>query len=218
MQANSSATSRELIAILRGISPRECLDYAEVLVAAGIDKIEIPLNSPSPLRSIERLSQEYGDTLLIGAGTVLSSQAVLDVHTAGGQLILAPNTNTDVIEQSLKLNMQCMPGVFTPTEALAAIAAGTTQVKLFPAFSLKTSGFSAINAILPSDTDVYAVGGIESGTQQYEPLAEWLRAGVKGFGIGSWLYNPSRSVADVGIRAKQLVAEYDKAIGSINNG
>lgn len=215
MQQNNSASSRPLVAILRGITPDECLDYAKVLVSAGITVIEIPLNSPSPLLSIEKLSQEYGDTILIGAGTVLSQQAVKDVHTAGGKLVVAPNTDAAVIEQSLKLDMQCMPGVFTPTEALAAIAAGTTQIKLFPAFSLKTSGFSAINAILPSGTDVYAVGGIESGTQHYEPLADWLRAGAKGFGIGSWLYKPSRSVADVGDRATQLVAEYDQAIGNL---
>ncbi len=214
MHNNSSVSSRPLVAILRGIKPQDCLDYAKVLVSAGITIIEIPLNSPSPLASIEKLSQEYGDSLLIGAGTVLSKQAVEDVHTAGGKLIVAPNTDTAVIEQSLKFNMQCMPGVFTPTEALAAIAAGTTQIKLFPAFSLKTSGFTAINAILPSGTDVYAVGGIESGSQQYEPLADWLRAGVKGFGIGSWLYKPSRSVADVSNRAIQLVAEYDHAIGT----
>ena len=216
MSTYQTHNPRPLVAILRGILTDECLEYAEVLLKAGIHKIEVPMNSPTPYSSIETLVKEFGQDALIGAGTVLSVDQVNDVKAAGGELIVSPNANPAVISAALEQGMACMPGVLTPTEALMAIEAGTKQLKFFPAFALKTNGFAAINAILPHDTEVYAVGGIESNTEQYEPLIDWLRAGVKGFGIGSWLYTASRSSADVGSRAIQLVNEYDNAIGTLN--
>ena len=199
--------SRALIAILRGVEPEEAIAMAEALIDAGIDRIEVPLNSPEPLRSIEAMVQSLGQQALIGAGTVLTTADVQQVASVGGRLIVSPNCDTEVIAQSCALNLQSWPGVFTPSEAFAALKAGATGLKLFPGSMAGPSGLSAMKAVLPRDKPVYAVGG--AGPENF---GDWIAAGADGFGIGSALFKPGYSVAEVTTRAADIVAAYDAAI------
>lgn len=199
--------SRALIAILRGVEPEEAVAMAEALIDAGIDRIEVPLNSPEPLRSIEAMVQSLGQQALIGAGTVLTTADVQQVASVGGRLIVSPNCDTEVIAQSCALNLQSWPGVFTPSEAFAALKAGATGLKLFPGSMAGPSGLSAMKAVLPRDKPVYAVGG--AGPENF---GDWIAAGADGFGIGSALFKPGYSVAEVTTRAADIVAAYDTAI------
>ena len=182
-----------LIAILRGITPPEAPAIGTALVEAGITTIEVPLNSPDPLDSIAALSKHLGTDATVGAGTVLSTDAVKAVADAGGRIIVSPNCNTDVIRATKARDLQSWPGVFTPTEAFAALDAGADGLKLFPGSMAGTSGLSAMRAILPQGTLVYAVGG--AGADNF---AEWIFASADGFGIGSALYKPGLSAAEVG--------------------
>ncbi len=202
---------RELIAILRGITPAECIDYASALVEAGITQIEVPMNSPEALRSIETLAAQFAKQAVIGAGTVLSVQQVEDIASAGGQMIVSPNFNASVVQSSISKNLLSLPGVLTPSEAFAAIDAGASGIKLFPSFLLGLEGYSAMRAVLPENTKAYVVGGVSASPSSYASLAQWIKAGATGFGIGSWLYKPGRSVSDVSERAKLIVKEYDEA-------
>jgi len=209
---NEQGTSpRELIAILRGITTSECAAYAEALISAGITQIEVPLNSPDPLQTIETLATEFSSQALIGAGTVLHAQQVTDVANAGGKLVVSPNVNLDVVTTAVKHSLHCIPGVLTPTEAFSALDAGAAGIKLFPSFVLGIEGFSAMKAVLPTGTKAYAVGGVQASPSPHASLHDWMAAGVVGFGIGSWLFKPERSVKDVSNRAQQLVQEYDQA-------
>lgn len=196
--------SRKLIAILRGITPAEALPVTEALIAAGITRIEVPLNSPDPLQSIATMAQAFGTEALIGAGTVLTPADVHAVKAAGGQLIVSPNADAAVIAATKRAGMQSWPGVLTPTECFAALAAGADGLKIFPSFLMGTEGLAAIRAVLPAGTEVFAVGGV--GPQNF---ADWRRAGASGFGIGTALYAPGRSAADISARAAELVAAYD---------
>ena len=195
-----------LIAILRGVTSEEAPAIGEALVEAGITTIEVPLNSPDPLRSISALAERLGDRAVIGAGTVLTTAEVDAVADAGGRIIVSPNYDPDVIGQTKVRGMQSWPGVFTPTEALAALKAGADGLKLFPGSMAGPSGLSAMRAILPQGTQVYAVGG--AGPENF---SDWIAASADGFGIGSALYKPGMTALDVGARAVQIVDAYREA-------
>ena len=181
---------------------------AEALIGAGITAIEVPLNSPEPLESIARMAGAFGDRALIGAGTVLSSPEVWAVAEAGGRMVVSPNTDAEVIAATREAGLLSYPGVLTPTECFAALKAGATGLKIFPSFLVGTGGLRALRAVLPPATQVFAVGG--AGPADF---ADWIAAGADGFGIGSALYAPGRSVADTAARARAIVAAYDAATG-----
>lgn len=199
--------SRPIIAILRGLTPPEAAAVGRALINAGIDRIEVPLNSPDPLESIGVLAREYGEDALIGAGTVLKQDEVDAVAAVGGQLIVSPNCDVDVISHTRSLGLESWPGVFTPSEAFSALKAGASGLKLFPGSMAGPSGLAAMRPILPAGTQVFAVGG--AGPENFR---DWIKASADGFGIGSALYKPGMSVGDISERAREIVAAYDEAI------
>ena len=195
-----------LIAILRGVTTEEAPAMATALVDAGITQIEVPLNSPTPFDSITAMKKAVGDAAIIGAGTVLSTDDVGRVRDAGGELIVSPNCDQRVIMATKAAGMASWPGVMTPTECFAALKAGADGLKIFPAGLLGPDGIKAIRAVLPAGTQVYAVGG--AGADNFRL---WMDASADGFGIGSALFKPGFSVADVAERAKGMVAAYKAA-------
>lgn len=199
--------TRNIIAILRGITPQEVLNIGDVLVNAGITRIEVPLNSPTPFSSIELLAREFGGKNLVGAGTVLTAEQVTSVSNAGGKLVVSPDCNSDVIKATKSSGLQSFPGVMTPTECLTALRHGADGLKFFPASLIGPAGYKAISVVLPSTVRSYAVGGVAE-----DNFAEWIDAGFTGFGIGSALYKPGYSADEVAHRAKSIVEAYDAAI------
>jgi 2-dehydro-3-deoxyphosphogalactonate aldolase len=192
-----------LVAILRGLTPDESVEVGEALVAAGFRCLEVPLNSPQPLDSIRRLRDALGDRAIVGAGTVLTPQAVRDVAGAGGQIIISPNTDVSVIGEAKAAGLISFPAFYTPSEAFTAIAAGADALKLFPAETAGPAMLKAMKAVLPKTTPVFPGGGVEPGN-----VATWRAAGANGFGLGSGLYKPGRSAAEVGEIAKTYVAAW----------
>jgi len=199
--------SRAIIAILRGVTPAEVTGIAGAILGAGIDRIEVPLNSPEPLDSIARLVDAFGDRALIGAGTVLSPQDVAAVAAVGGKLIVSPDCNPDVIRATKAAGLTSFPGVMTPTECFAALRAGADGLKFFPADLVGPSGLKATRAVLPKGTDTFAVGG--AGPENF---ADWVAAGATGFGIGSAIYKPGDSPEVVAAKAVRITAAYDEAM------
>ena len=197
---DSAFEALPLVAILRGIRPQEAEAVGAVLYEEGFRMIEVPLNSPQPLESIELLSRSLPADALLGAGTVLSVQAVQDVKSAGGQLIVMPHADTEVIRAAKAAGMFCVPGAATPTEAFAALHAGADAVKLFPAELITPTLVRAMRAVLPPTLRVLPVGGITP-----EGMAVYRAAGVAGFGLGGALYQPGLSAAEVGDRARAFV-------------
>ena len=190
-----------LIAIVRGVTPDEAESVGQAIHNGGIRIIEVPLNSPDPLTSIERLAKKFGDSMLVGAGTVVEQSQVEAVREAGGRLIVAPNTNTDVISASAAAGMVSCPGYFTPSEAFTACAAGATALKLFPAEGASPGVLKALLAVVPKDVPQIIVGGIQPGN-----MRPWLDAGATGFGLGSGLFKPGQSAGETLDKARAYVA------------
>lgn len=190
-----------LVAILRGIEPHEAEAIAGALIDAGFSMIEVPLNSPDPLASIEAIARRFGDDAIIGAGTVLDTAQVRAVHEVGGTLIVSPNTDPQVITAAAEAEMVTLPGYFTPSEGFAALKAGATGLKLFPAEAATPAVLKAQRAVLPRDTPILVVGGITP-----DNMTPWRKAGAAGFGLGSALYKPGRSAAEVAAAAAAFVA------------
>ncbi len=197
-----------LIAILRGLKPTETEDVVGALIEAGFTAIEIPLNSPDPFRSIETAVRMAPAGCLIGAGTVLTTEQVEKLDGVGGKLMVSPNVEPAVISLAAAKGMVTMPGVFTPTEALAAAKAGATGLKFFPASVLGPSGISAIRAVLPPELEIAAVGGVSESN-----FADYAKIGVKSFGLGSSLYKAGMDASEVAERARVTIAAYDAVYG-----
>src|SRR5512146_2445430 len=188
-----------VIAILRGLRPAAAVSIGEALLAGGIRIMEVPFNSPEPLASIERLAGEFGARALIGAGTVLSAAQVTSVESAGGGLIVSPHTAPDVIARAVALGLDCLPGCLSPTEAFTAVAAGATDLKLFPAATLGQGHLKALREVLPRQVRVWAVGGTGA-----HDLTAWLAAGASGIGVGGALYKAGDAPREVLQRAIEL--------------
>ncbi|WP_237772019.1 MULTISPECIES: 2-dehydro-3-deoxy-6-phosphogalactonate aldolase [Stenotrophomonas] len=195
-----------LVAILRGLTPQEAPAIGAALADAGFHLLEVPLNSPQPLHSIELLARQLGDRCLVGAGTVLTTGQVQDVTNAGGRLLVMPHADVEVIASAHALGMRCTPGVATPTEAFAALRAGADALKLFPAEQLPPPVLKAWSSVLPAGTALLPVGGITP-----ERMAAYRSAGAAGFGIGSALYAPGTPAAEVARRARAFIDAWHQA-------
>ena len=198
---NEKFKEMPLVAILRGLSPEEAIDVSTVLVEAGIKILEVPLNSPNPLESISKMKDHFMDQAIIGAGTVLTGEAAKQVHDNGGELIVAPNLNADVAAMSKKCGMIYCPGILTPTEAFNALALGADALKIFPADAHPPSYIKSIRAVLPRDTTIIPTGGVEPDT-----IATYYQVGANGFGAGSSLYKPGKSLNEIAEMAVKLVS------------
>ena len=196
--------NRELIAILRGLTRDRCVMVGEILIAEGFSKLEVPLNSPNPMETISKMQNRFGNSVIIGAGTVTNVSEVNELSNLGCQMIVSPNTDTAVINATKNKGMLSFPGAFTPSECFSAINSDADGLKIFPAFKLGVKGFKALKAVLPSNLKTYAVGGINEAH-----FSDWLDAGVSGFGIGSNLFHPSMGDDDIQFAARKIVLAYD---------
>lgn len=195
-----------LICILRGLKPSQAVSVAKVLYEEGFRILEVPLNSPQACLSIENIKKAFGDKIIIGAGTVLTEKDVNDVNNAGGQIILSPNCNREVIKKTVELKMISIPGVFSPTEAFAALDAGASGLKFFPCEALSPQIIKAYKAVLPKDILSIAVGGIS-----HNNMAEYKEAGISGFGFGSSLFKPDMSLDDIRKNGQNIMKAWQQA-------
>jgi len=196
-----------LVAIIRGVTPEEAVDVAEAIYAAGIRIVEVPLNSPDPIASIERLAARFGERALIGAGTVLDPEDVARIADAGGRLIVSPNTYVPVIEATVAAGLVSSPGYFTPSEAFEALRAGAHALKFFPAEAATPAVLKGQKAVLPPGVPVLVVGGIAP-----DNVESWMAAGADGFGLGSGVYRPGQDAETVGRQAAAYVAAVRSAL------
>jgi 2-dehydro-3-deoxyphosphogalactonate aldolase len=201
MNLRAALSYCSIAAILRGVKPDEIDAIGDALIEAGITVIEVPLNSPQPFESIKRLAARHGHHALVGAGTVLTAADVARVKEAGGELVVAPNFDPDVVRAAKAAGLQTLPGVMTPSEGFAALKAGAAGLKLFPAEIIPPAVFKAWRAVFPADTLLLAVGGVG-----VDNLMSYAEAGASGYGIGSALYKPGRPAAEIGKLASALVA------------
>ncbi|GAA6139635.1 2-dehydro-3-deoxy-6-phosphogalactonate aldolase [Arenicella sp. 4NH20-0111] len=197
-----------VVAIIRGVTPDQVEEIGTAIVEAGVGIIEVPLNSPEPFKSIEKLSSALGERCITGCGTLLTTEDAQRVADAGGKIAVTPNTDTAVIKRCIELNMIPMPGWSTPTEAFSAYHAGARYLKLFPAGSYGAGHIKAVRAVLPTDTNILAVGGVGAHN-----ASEWLDAGVSGFGIGSEIYKAGRTATEVYQRTSEIVESITGALG-----
>lgn len=201
MDLTQALAANPLIAILRGIKPDEAAAIGAVLIDAGIRIIEVPLNSPDPLASIAILAERYGNTALIGAGTVMTPAQVGAIHRAGGRLIVTPHSAAEIVRAAKARGMAAVPGFFTPTEAFAMLDAGADALKLFPSEAASPAVLKAIRAVLPPGSRIAPVGGVDAGN-----IPVWRTAGAAAFGIGSAIYKPGDTADEVKAKAQTLVA------------
>lgn len=197
-----------LVAILRGLEPERAQQVGETLIEAGFDMIEVPLNSPDPFRSIATLVETCGARALVGAGTVLEVEQVDRLADIGAQLVVSPNCNPAVISHTIARGMMSFPGVLTPTEMFAALEAGATGLKIFPAELMSAATLKAVRAVLPADVPIFVVGGINAGN-----MGEYLAAGASGFGMGGSVFKPGKAIADIARDAAAIVDAFKKAKG-----
>lgn len=197
--------TRNLVAILRGVRPEEVEAVVAALIETGFEAIEIPLNSPEPFDSIGRAARVVPEGVLIGAGTVLTAAEVRRLSDVGGRLLVSPNVDAEVLDTAAELGLVSMPGVLTPTEAFTALRLGASALKFFPAMVIGPSGIAAMRAVLPPETIVGAIGGVDETS-----FEAYRAAGVTAFGVGSSLYKPGMSAGDVAVRARRTVAAYDQ--------
>lgn len=208
MKLDQALEACGIIAILRGVSPDEVVGVSQALYDAGIRIVEVPLNSPEPFVSIERLAKTFAGKMVVGAGTVLSAQDVNLLKEHGGQISVSPDCNPDVIARAVAVGLDPLPGVFTPTEAFAAIRAGAKHLKLFPAEAASPLTIKAWKAVLPKYVQVHAVGGVTP-----DNMKDWLAAGASGFGIGSALYKQGMALSKISELAHTLVSAWKRAKG-----
>jgi len=205
MDWDTALAENPLIAILRGVEPDRAIEVADVLVQAGFRIIEVPLNSPQPLLSIERIAGRFSENAVIGAGTVLTSQDVNHVVDSGGQIIVSPNLNPNVGATAIERGVKWCPGVATPSEAFEALELGANLLKFFPAEILSPKAVGAIRAVLPTHAQIAVVGGITP-----ESMIDYVNVGVNGFGLGSALFKPSYDTAEIHQRAVSFVTEFNR--------
>ncbi len=208
MKLNQALKTCGIIAILRGVSPDEVVGVSQILYEAGIRIVEVPLNSPDPFVSIEKLAKAFAGKMVVGAGTVLSEADVNLLKEHGGEISVSPDCNPATIAHAVILGLEPLPGVFTPTEAFAAIRAGARHLKLFPAEAASPLTIKAWKAVLPKHVQVHAVGGVTP-----ENMKDWLDAGASGFGIGSALYKQGMPLSKISESAHSLVNAWKRAKG-----
>ena len=198
---------RNLIAILRGITNDEACHVAEILIKSGINIIEVPLNSPNALKSIESLVSTFDNEVIFGAGTVLNKLEVQQVYDCGGRIIVSPNCDVDVIMETKAKNLISLPGVFTVSECFSALKSGADGLKFFPSSLITPEGYRSMTAVLPKKINSYAVGGINENT-----FGDWFRVGITGFGVGSSLYQIGDTAQEISRKAKNLIIAFDEAV------